>query len=76
MAKSMGKILILTGVVLIIAGAILLFRDSLPFLKYPGRLPGDINIERKNFSFHFPIVTGIIISVILSLILYLINKMR
>ena len=58
------------------AGLFLVFRDSIPFLKYFGRLPGDIAIERKNFSFRFPIVTCIIISIVLSLILCIINKFR
>jgi hypothetical protein len=76
MSTWTGKILIITGTILVLAGVLLLFKDSLPLIKYLGRLPGDITIERKNFSFHFPIVTGIIISIILSLILYVINKLR
>jgi hypothetical protein len=76
MSTWTGKILIIIGTILLLTGILLLFKDSLPFLKYLGRLPGDITIERKNFSFHFPVVTGIIISVILSLILYVINKLR
>ncbi len=76
MSTWTGKILIIIGAILVLAGIILIFRDSVPFLKYFGRLPGDITIERKNFSFHFPIVTCIIISIILSLILYVINKFR
>jgi hypothetical protein len=76
MSTWTGKILIIIGTILVLAGVLLIFRDSLPFLKYLGRLPGDINIERKSFSFHFPIVTSIIISVILTLILYIINKLR
>ncbi|HOT45696.1 MAG TPA: DUF2905 domain-containing protein [Spirochaetota bacterium] len=72
----MGKILILIGTILVLAGILVLFRDSLPFLRHIGRLPGDITIERENFSFHFPIVTGIIISIVVSLVLYVINKFR
>ncbi|HNW28873.1 MAG TPA: DUF2905 domain-containing protein [Spirochaetota bacterium] len=72
----MGKILIIIGTILVLAGILLLFKDSLPFLRHFGRLPGDITIERENFSFHFPIVTGIIISIVLSLVLYVINKFR
>ena len=76
MSTVTGKILIIIGAVILLAGVILLFRDSLPFVKYLGRLPGDINIEKKNFSLHFPIVTSILISIVVSLILYIISKFR
>lgn len=76
MSTWTGKILIITGAVLMLTGVLVLFRDSIPFIRHFGRLPGDITIERENFSFHFPIVTGIIISIVLSLVLYVINKFR
>lgn len=76
MSTVTGKILIIIGGVILLTGVILLFRDNLPFIKYLGRLPGDINIERKGFSFHFPIVTSILISIIVSLIFFIINKFR
>ncbi len=76
MANSTGKILIVAGAILIAAGILFLFKDSLPFIKHLGRLPGDINIQGKNFSLHFPIVTGIIISLILSLILYVLGRLK
>ncbi|OHD66222.1 MAG: hypothetical protein A2176_06300 [Spirochaetes bacterium RBG_13_51_14] len=76
MHSSFGKILIIIGIIIILVGIIIVFKDSIPYLKYLGRLPGDINIQRKNFSFHFPIVTSIIISIILSLVLYIISKFR
>ncbi len=76
MSTWTGKILIIIGAIILLAGVILVFRDSIPFIKYFGRLPGDITIERKNFTFHFPIVTGIVISIILSIILYIINKFK
>jgi hypothetical protein len=69
----MGKFLILSGIILIVAGLIIQFSDKIPHL---GKLPGDIQIERSHFSFYFPIVTSIVISVILSLILFIINKVR
>ena len=69
----MGKFLIMAGVILIIAGVIISYRDRLPFL---GKLPGDFSIERPNFSFHFPLMTSIIISLLLSLIIFLVNKYR
>ena len=69
--QPLAKLIILTGVILVIVGVILYFFKGIPFL---GKLPGDIHIEKKNFSFHFPIVTCILLSVILSIILYLISK--
>ena len=66
----MSRWLIIFGVVLIAAGLLwpLLHKIGL------GRLPGDIVIERENFRFYFPIVTSLIISVILSLVLWLSNR--
>ena len=76
MTNSAGKILIVTGAIVTAAGILILLRDSLPFMRHIGRLPGDINIQGKNFSFHFPLATSIIISIILSLILYVLNKIK
>ncbi|HEX9971030.1 MAG TPA: DUF2905 domain-containing protein [bacterium] len=69
--QPIAKLIILTGIIFVIIGVVLYFLKDIPFL---GRLPGDINIEKKNFSFHFPIMTCILLSVALSLILYLISK--
>ena len=68
----MGKILIAAGIVLVIAGLIFHFGKGLPL----GRLPGDIHIKKDNFSFYFPLTTGILLSIILSLILFLVSKFR
>nr|WP_245692769.1 DUF2905 domain-containing protein [Sporomusa acidovorans] len=59
------------GLVLLITGA--LFHFGGKFLSL-GRLPGDIHIERSTFSFHFPIVTSIILSIILTVILNLFSR--
>lgn len=69
--QSLGKYLILTGIVIIIVGIIISFWDKIPLL---GKLPGDIKIDGKNFTFYFPIVTSIILSLIISIILYLFRK--
>lgn len=69
--QPFGKILILIGIISIAIGILFLFGDKIPFI---GRLPGDIYIKRKNFTFYFPIVTSIILSIIISLILYLFKK--
>jgi uncharacterized protein HemY len=63
-----GKILIIFGVVLVVVGIII---ANTNIGKYLGKLPGDINIKGKNFSFHFPIVSCIIISIILTVIINL-----
>jgi hypothetical protein len=67
----MGKFLIITGILLVIVGLAIQFSDKIPFL---GRLPGDIKVERKNFTFYFPIATSILLSLLLSLVLYFINR--
>ena len=66
----MSRWLIIFGVVLIAAGLLWPLLQKLGL----GRLPGDIVIERENFRFYFPIVTSLIISVVLSLILWLFNR--
>lgn len=63
---QMGLMLIVAGLALIAAGAVVMFAGRLPFL---GRLPGDISIHGRNWSFHFPIVTGILLSLILTILL-------
>lgn len=68
-----GKLLIIFGVIIVIAGVIIYFFDKIPFL---GKLPGDIVVKKKNFTFYFPLMTSIVVSVILSLILYLIAKLK
>lgn len=68
---GIGKSLIIIGVVLILIGAIISVSSRIPFI---GRLPGDIYIKRDNFTFYFPLATSILISIIISLILYLFRK--
>lgn len=71
--NSLGKILIITGLVLIITGIIFVLGAKIPHL---GRLPGDIYIQRKGFSFYFPITTAILISIFLSLIFWIFNRLK
>ena len=68
---GLGKILIYLGLMLIVIGVILTLAGKLPWL---GRLPGDIAIERDNFSIYFPIATSILVSVIISLVLYFLRR--
>ena len=74
--NNTGKFLIVAGLLITAAGVIVLFRDSIPFVKNIGRLPGDILIKKENFTFYFPLTTGIVISIIVSLFLYLISRLR
>jgi hypothetical protein len=65
--------LMLAGLVLLIAGALVYFAPSLPLL---GRLPGDIRVERPGFSLYFPIATCVVISVVLSVLLAVLSRLR
>ena len=66
-----GKLLILLGLVLIAAGLLLTFAGKIPLL---GKLPGDIRIERENFSFYLPLGTCLLLSLVLSLLLWLFRR--
>jgi hypothetical protein len=72
--RELGKMLLVVGVVLVCAGALLAFGARLPFRL--GRLPGDISYHGRNGSFYFPIVTCILVSLALTLILWIINSFR
>ena len=69
--QTLGKFLILGGAVIILLGLLITLWDKIPFI---GKMPGDILIKGKNFTFYFPIVSSIILSIIISLILYLLRK--
>jgi len=69
--QQVGKVLIFAGIFIVILGVLFLFGDKIPFL---GKLPGDIYIKKKNFTFYFPIVTSLLLSLIISLIIYLFRK--
>lgn len=66
----MQQLLIILGILLLVMGLLWPWLSQLPL----GRLPGDFHIERENFSFHFPLMTGLLISVVLSLILWWVRK--
>lgn len=69
--NSVGKIFIIIGLVFIVIGIIVALNIKIPWI---GRLPGDIYIQRKNFSFYFPLTTCLLISAILSFIFILWGK--
>jgi Protein of unknown function (DUF2905) len=62
---DLGKLLIGLGVVFILVGGLLLLSGKVPWL---GRLPGDIHVQRGNWSFYFPLTTSIVLSIVLTLI--------
>ncbi|WP_449537108.1 DUF2905 domain-containing protein [Ferdinandcohnia sp. Marseille-Q9671] len=63
----MGKMLMILGIILLVVGLI---------MHFIGRLPGDVVVKKGNTTFYFPIVTSIVVSVILSLIFYVIGRFR
>ena len=67
----LGKILIWFGFLLVILGVFVSFFEKIPYL---GKLPGDIYVKKGNFTFYFPLASCVLISVILSLVFYLISK--
>jgi len=67
MLVFVGGLLLVIGVVLILAGKV-----NLPL----GRLPGDVVYRGKSTTFYFPLMTSILLSIILSLVLYFVNRMR
>ena len=67
----MGKMLILTGGILLIIGLMISFGAKIPWI---GKLPGDVVIRKDNFSLYFPITSCIIVSLILTLIFSLLRK--
>jgi len=71
--SEIAKMLILLGSILIVLGLIVLLLQKTPFL---GKLPGDILVKREHVTFYFPLATSIVISIIVSLVLYFINRFR
>jgi hypothetical protein len=69
----LGRMLIILGALLIVAGLVVSHSSLFSWLRL-GRLPGDITIKRPSFSFYFPITSSILVSLILTLILYLFRK--
>jgi hypothetical protein len=68
---GLGKLLVLAGGMLVLVGALLILAEKIPWL---GRLPGDIYIQRPRVTFFFPLTTSILISVILTLVVYFLSR--
>lgn len=71
--QQIARILIIIGIITLIIGLFLYFS---PKSFNIGKLPGDIIIKKKNFTFYFPIITSIILSVIITIIIFIINYFR
>jgi uncharacterized membrane protein YidH (DUF202 family) len=71
---SLGKSLVVIGLLIALLGLLVWSGGSLPFLNRLGRLPGDIYIRRDNISFFLPITTCIVLSIIISLLLGLLRR--
>ena len=68
---ALGKLLILIGVFIILMGVFLVLGEKIPGI---GKLPGDIIVTKKNFTFTFPITTSILISILLSLLFWIFRR--
>jgi hypothetical protein len=72
--RETGKLLIVLGIAVVGLGALLMYGGKLPFRL--GRLPGDIVYQGRNGQFYFPVVTCILLSVVLSLLMWVVNHFR
>jgi membrane protein implicated in regulation of membrane protease activity len=69
--NDLGKSLIVVGVLIVVVGAVLMLAGRVPWL---GRMPGDIYFQRGNWSFYFPVVTSLVVSVLLTLLFWLFGR--
>jgi len=69
--SDVGKALVALGLLIALAGVVLMLVGRVPWL---GRLPGDIHFQRGNFSFYFPLATSLLLSVVLTVLLYIIGR--
>lgn len=72
MDQQTGKYILIVGIVIVAAGILVYFFHD--YLKWIGRLPGDIRIERDNFRFYFPIVTMILLSLLVTLLIHIFKR--
>lgn len=69
--QYIGRFLIVLGIAVAAVGGLLLISGKIPWI---GRLPGDIIIQRRNFTFYFPLATGILLSIILTFFFWIIGR--
>jgi len=70
-SSHLGKLLVVVGGILVLMGGLTFLAGKVPWL---GRLPGDISVKREGFEFHFPIVTCLLLSVVLTLIFWFLGR--
>jgi Protein of unknown function (DUF2905) len=68
---EIGKLLIVFGVLIAVVGVAIVLAGRLPWI---GRLPGDISVQRGNFTFYFPLATSILVSLVLTLVFWLFGR--
>jgi hypothetical protein len=68
---TIGKILIAFGLLIALAGVVVVLVGRVPWI---GRLPGDIHVQRGNFTFYFPLATSLLLSLVLTLVFYLLGR--
>ena len=69
--SGIGRVLLIIGIVIAVIGLVMIFAGKIPWF---GKLPGDFFWKGKNVSFYFPLTTSILVSIILTLILWFINR--
>jgi hypothetical protein len=69
--NDIGKILIAFGLLIVVVGVVLVLVGRVPWV---GRLPGDIHLQRGNWTFYFPLATSLLLSLVLSLAFYVIGR--
>jgi hypothetical protein len=69
--NDLGRSLLVMGLVVALVGVVLMLAGRVPWL---GRLPGDIYIQRGNWSFYFPLMTSIVVSVLLTVVFWLFSR--
>jgi hypothetical protein len=69
--QPLGRLLIVLGIGLVVAGLLLSFGGRIPWL---GRLPGDVVVERPGFRFYFPLATSVLLSLLLTGVLWLLRR--
>jgi hypothetical protein len=68
---EIGKLLVVLGLLIAAVGVVLLLAGRVPWL---GRLPGDIHVQRGNWTFYFPLATSLVLSVVLTLVLWMFSR--
>jgi hypothetical protein len=71
MNEQIGRVILLAGLVLVVVGLIVTFVDRIPLL---GKLPGDVHLRRGNFHVYFPVATSIVLSVLLTLLFWIVSR--